>query len=103
LLKQAAIKRDVKVRILTTEDYNIEGTHTNSEMLEEKENQINFQCFKLVSQTENTTFLIIDRKFSLAVPSSVMIKSSEKSSIATTTYSNEEAVALSYASVFDNI
>ena len=71
LLRQAAIKRDVKVRILTSVDYNIEGTQANSEMLAEKENQINFQCFKLASQTENTTFLIIDRKFSLAVPSSV--------------------------------
>ena len=46
LLRQAAIKRDVKVRILTSVDYNIEGTQANSEMLAEKENQINFQCFK---------------------------------------------------------
>lgn len=98
MLRQAAIKRDVKVRILTPVDYNIQGTQANSEVLEEKGNQINFQCFKIASQTENTTFLIIDRKFSLAVTSSVLVKSS-----ATTTYSSEESVALSYASVFDNI
>lgn len=84
-------------------DYDIEGTQANSEILEEKENQINFQCFKLDFQTENTTFLIIDGKFPLAVPSSVIVKSSEKSLIDAATYSNEEAVALSYASVFDNL
>jgi len=60
LLGQAAIKRDVKVRILTHEDNNIEGTQANSEILEGKENQTNFHCFKIASQTENSTFLIID-------------------------------------------
>jgi hypothetical protein len=98
LLRQAAIKRHVKVRILNPVDNNIEGTQANSEILEEKENQTNFQCSKIASQTENTTFLIKDRKFSLTMTSSVLVKSS-----ATTTCSSEESVALSYASVFDNI
>ena len=106
LLKEAATKRGVKVRILTPEDELIVETARKLMMVQEEAQQphenIGIRYIQPHLQTK-VTILIVDKKYSLAVELKDDTKQTSNEAIGLATYSNSLSTVLSYASIFESL
>jgi two-component system, OmpR family, sensor histidine kinase VicK len=104
LLKEAAIQRGVKVRILTPEDELIVET-ARKLMIVQKETQsenIGIRYIQPHLQTK-ATILIVDKKYSLVIELKDDTKQTSIEAIGLATYSNSHSTVLSYASIFESL
>jgi two-component system, OmpR family, sensor histidine kinase VicK len=106
LLKEAATKRGVKVRILTPEDELIIETTRKLMMVQEAGEQVHenigIRYIQPHLQTK-VTILIVDRKYSLAVELKDDTKQTPIEAIGLATYSNSQSTVLSYVSIFESL
>jgi two-component system, OmpR family, sensor histidine kinase VicK len=106
LLKEAATRRGVKVRILTPEDELIVETARKLKVGQEEEQQphekIGIRYIQPHLQTK-VTILIVDKKYSLAVELKDDTKQTSNEAIGLATYSNSLSTVLSYASIFESL
>ncbi len=106
LLKEAATKRGVKVRILTPEDELIVETARKFKVEQEEARQphekIGIRYIQPHLQTK-VTILIVDKKYSLAVELKDDTKQTSNEAIGLATYSNSQSTVLSYASIFESL
>jgi two-component system, OmpR family, sensor histidine kinase VicK len=108
LLRELAIKKGVRVRILTPVDETIE--HTVQKLREvqqdepalQKKIDIEIRYVQSHQQTK-VTILLIDKKFSLAVELKDDTKDTSDDAIGLATYSNSRSTVLSYASIFESL
>ena len=114
LCKEAALERNVKVRILTHKDDRIdEIVQELSQEQPQKEQRrqggqqlqrrrIDIRYTEPVLQTK-ATVLVIDRKLSLSVELKDDTKDNSYEAIGLATYSNSTSTVLSYASIFESL
>jgi two-component system, OmpR family, sensor histidine kinase VicK len=106
LLKEAAMERGVKVRILTPQDEQIVETAQKLMMGSEEEQQlhekIDIRYIQAHLQTK-VTILIVDKKYSLAIELKDDSKQTSNEAIGLATYSNSQSTVLSYASIFESL
>jgi signal transduction histidine kinase len=104
LLKEAAIQRGVKVRILTPEDELIVETARNLMIVQEEaqSENIGIRYIQPDLQTKATIF-IVDKKYSLAIEVKDDTKQTSIEAIGLATYSNSQSTVLSYASIFESL
>jgi signal transduction histidine kinase len=113
LLKQAAIERNVKVRIIgpsnkIIEDEILAKEHGPKEMQDEDKNQrlhhIQYRDVRFEQAAVTTvTILVIDRKESLAIEKTDDSKLDFVKAIGLSTYSNSEPTVMSYVSIFEGL
>jgi signal transduction histidine kinase len=101
LAKQAANKRNVKVRILVPANSLIEQ---KIQQLKEycPDNVINVRYIEQMTETK-ATILVVDRKASLVMELRDDSKTSFVEAIGLSTYSNSKAGVLSYVAIFENL
>jgi two-component system, OmpR family, sensor histidine kinase VicK len=115
LLKEAASRRRVKIRILTPKDnlieetvqklrtYKIEGGEQEEEEKEQGlSNQIEIRYIERPLQTK-ISILVVDSKFSLVVELKDDTKETSYEAMGLATYSNSKSTVLSYASIFESL
>ena len=114
LCKEAALERNVKVRILTHKDDRIDGiVQELSQEQSQKEqrrqggqqlqrSRIDIRYTEPVLQTK-ATVLVIDRKLSLSVELKDDTKDNSYEAIGLATYSNSTPTVLSYVSIFESL
>lgn len=108
LLRELAIKKGVKVRILTPIDETIEHTVQKLREVQKGEpapqNKIDIDIRYVEShQQTKVTILLIDKKFSLAVELKDDTKDNSYDAIGLATYSNSRSTVLSYVSIFESL
>jgi two-component system sensor histidine kinase VicK len=103
LLKETAMLRHVKVRILVPTDNNNNDT-VNERVQQMKNVGIDIRTIKQTFQNKLTT-LIVDQSLCLTVELKDDTKEEETSdeAIGLATYSNSEATVFSYVSIFENL
>jgi two-component system, OmpR family, sensor histidine kinase VicK len=101
LAKQAANKRNVKVRILVPANSLIEQ---KIQQLKEycPDNVINVRYIEQMTETK-ATILVVDRKASLVMELRDDSKTSFVEAMGLSTYSNSKAGVLSYVAIFENL
>jgi two-component system, OmpR family, sensor histidine kinase VicK len=100
LSKQAAQKRNVKVRLLMPAH---KSTDQIVQKLQVQENQnINIRYIEQMSETK-ATILVVDRSASLVMEVRDDSKTTFVEAIGLSTYSNSKAGVLSYVSIFENL
>ena len=104
LLKEAAIQRGAKVRILTPEDELIVETARKLKIVQEEaqSENIGIRYIQPHFQTMVTIF-IVDKKYSLAIELKDDTKQTSTEAIGLATYSNSLSTVLSYASIFESL
>jgi two-component system, OmpR family, sensor histidine kinase VicK len=100
LSKQAAQKRNVKVRLLMPAH---KSTNKIVQKLQEQENQnVNIRYIEQMSETK-ATILVVDRNASLVMEIRDDSKTIFVEAIGLSTYSNSKAGVLSYVAIFENL
>ena len=105
LLREAATKRGVKVRILTPEDELILQTERKLKIVQEARQlheKIGIRYIQPHLQTK-VSILIVDRKYSLAIELKDDTKQSSIEAVGLATYSNSQSTVLSYISIFESL
>jgi two-component system, OmpR family, sensor histidine kinase VicK len=106
LLRELAVKRGVKVRILTPINETIERTVQKLREVQQGEpalgKKIDIRYVESHQQTK-VTILLIDKKFSLVVELKDDTKDNSYDAIGLATYSNSRSTVLSYASIFESL
>jgi K+-sensing histidine kinase KdpD len=113
LLKEAASKRGVNIRILTPKDERIKQTVQVLMLPEDQQRQqqqkreagrerIDIRYIEPALQTK-TTVLVVDKKFSLSVELKDDTKDNSYEAIGLATYSNSKSTVLSYSSIFEGL
>src|SRR5215469_3829290 len=105
LLKEAAMERGVKVRILTPNDELMVETARKLMIVEKSQkpdNNIGIRYIQPHLQTK-VTILIVDRKYSLAIELKDDTKQTAIEAIGLATYSNSQSTVLSYVSIFESL
>jgi two-component system sensor histidine kinase VicK len=108
LLRELAIKKGVKVRILTPLDETIERTVQKLREVQQGEPElqekidIDIRYIESHQQTK-VTILLIDKKFSLTVELKDDTKDNSYDAIGLATYSNSRSTVFSYASIFESL
>jgi two-component system, OmpR family, sensor histidine kinase VicK len=105
LLREAATKQGVKVRILTPEDELILETEGKSKIVQETRQpseKIEIRYIQPHLQTK-VSILIVDRKYSLTAELKDDTKQTSIEAIGLATYSNSQSTVLSYASIFETL
>jgi two-component system, OmpR family, sensor histidine kinase VicK len=108
LLRELAIKKGVKVRILTPLDETIERTVQKLREVQQGEPELQEEIdidIRYIESHQQTkvTILLIDKKFSLAVELKDDAKDNSYDAIGLATYSNSRSTVLSYASIFESL
>ena len=99
LLKDVALQRDIKIRILTHID---NGTRRILNSLSQSNTNIDVRTLQQTLQTRLTT-LIVDRKFSLEVEVKDDTKDNLHGTIGIATYSNSESTVWTHTSIFETL
>src|SRR5215467_3713526 len=105
LLKEAAMERGVKVRILTPNDELMVETARKLMIVEKSQkpdNNIGIRYIQPHLQTK-VTILTVDRKDSLAIELKDDTKQTAIEAIGLATYSNSQSTVLSYISIFESL
>jgi signal transduction histidine kinase len=105
LLREAATKRGVNVRILTPEDELTLETERKLKIVQEANQpheKIGIRFIQPHSQTK-VSILIVDRKYSLAIELKDDTKQASIEAIGLATYSNSQSTVLSYVSIFESL
>src|SRR5215469_12961259 len=104
LLKEAAMERGVKIRILTPEDELILESARN--MLQQESHQsyenIGIKYIQPHLQTK-VSILIVDKKYSLAIDLKDDTKQTSIEAIGLATYSNSQSTVSCYAAIFESL
>ena len=110
LLKQAAIERNVKVRIIGPSNSVIENElQAEGDRQREKKNgvkglQVQYSDIRFEQTAVTTvTILVVDRKESLAIEKTDDSKLDFIKAIGLSTYSNSEPTVVSYVSIFEGL
>ncbi len=103
LLKEAALDRDIDVRILTPTNDDIEQKISNIVALEQ--GKLAIQPIERITGVTITTvtIVVIDRKESLAIEKIDDSKDNFLEATGSATYSNSEPTVLSYLSIFESL
>ena len=99
LLKDVALQKDIKIRILTHLD---NGTRRILNSLSQSNTNIDVRTLQQTLQTRFTT-LIVDRKFSLEVEVKDDTKDNLHGTIGIATYSNSESTVWTHTSIFETL
>ena len=99
LLKDVALQRDIKIRILTHID---NGTRRILNSLSQSNTNIDVRTLQQTLQTRLTT-LIVDRKFSLEVEVKDDTKDNLHGTIGIAIYSNSESTVWTHTSIFETL
>jgi two-component system, OmpR family, sensor histidine kinase VicK len=105
LLREAATKRGVKIRILTLEDELILETERKLKMAQEAwepHEKIDIRYIQPHLQTK-VSILIADKKYSLGIELKDDTKQTSIEAIGLATYSNSQSTVLSYVSIFESL
>jgi two-component system, OmpR family, sensor histidine kinase VicK len=102
LLKEAAILRGVKVRILVPIDNNDKNDAVSERIQQMKDVGIDIRAIKQTFQNKLTT-LVVDQSLCLTVELEDDTKETSDEAIGLATYSNSEATVFSYVSIFENL
>src|SRR5215471_6361821 len=106
LLKEAAMERGVKIRILTPEDELILKSARKLMMLQQESQQphekIGIRYIQQHLQTK-VNILLVDKKYSLAIELKDDTKQTSIEAIGLATYSNSQSTASCYAAIFESL
>ena len=105
LLREAATKKGVKVRILTPEDELILETERKVKIVQESKQpheKIGIRFIQPHLQTK-VSILIVDKKYSLTAELKDDTKQTSIEAIGLATYSNSQSTVLSYVSIFESL
>ncbi|HXX97427.1 MAG TPA: ATP-binding protein [Candidatus Bathyarchaeia archaeon] len=105
LLREAATKKGVKVRILTPEDELILETERKMKIVQElrqPHEKIGIRFIQPHLQTK-VSILIVDKKYSLTAELKDDTRQTSIEAIGLATYSNSQSTVLSYVSIFESL
>src|SRR5215469_15817885 len=105
LLREAATKKGVKVRILTPEDELILETEQKMKIVQESRQphgKIGIRFIQPHLQTK-VSILIVDKKYSLTAELKDDTRQTSIEAIGLATYSNSQSTVLSYVSIFESL
>ena len=104
LLKEAALDRNIKVRILTPTNNDIERKINNIVVLEQRQ-KLDIRPIEMITGATVTTvtMVVADRKESLAIENIDDSKDNFLEATGSATYSNSKPTVLSYLSTFESL